>query len=144
VTSTGAVPDLTAAADMLGRAAARLEELVEEAPAGPWAVSDANEGSEYPPLWMVTNDAFHNPPSEDEPWLGVEVHTGSRNEAEHIAAFDPHTVAALVPLLRMAAKYALWAIAAGERHRRTFELDDWEAHLLDFARRLLREEETGG
>jgi len=37
-------------------------------------------------MWCVANDAFHNPPvDEDAPWLAVEVHTGVKEDAEFIA-----------------------------------------------------------
>lgn len=136
--------DLAVVASRLSRAADKLKELVEEAPAGPWTVSDVNEGSEYPPLWMVTNDAFHNP-SEDEPWLGVEVHTGSRNEAEHIATFDPRTVAALVPLLRTAEATAEAFNVPCVEAPDCGHAPCWMVEQLSaFAALLLGEEETGG
>jgi hypothetical protein len=137
VTSTGAVPDLQVVADRLSRAADKAEEMAAEAPAGPWTVTDANEGSEYPPLWMVTNDAFHKA-DVDEPWIAVEIHTGSRTLADHIAAFDQRAVTALAPVLHMADGAAQSAIEAGG------PLADWVIALAGFAALLLGEEETSG
>jgi hypothetical protein len=61
-----------------------------------------------------------------------------RADADLIALLDPLAVAALVPLLRKAAKHC--AIASGPVPLSLL----WWGDLLEFARRLLREEETGG
>lgn len=64
----------------------RLRQVADRATPGPWEVYDPNEGSEHGPLWCVANDAFHNPPTDDdEPWVAVEVHVGGREDAEFIA-----------------------------------------------------------
>ena len=88
------------AAGLRGVAALMRERTEAEASRG-WQVEDANEGDgNYRPLWMVTNDAFHNPPSnEDEPWLAVEIHTGTKATAEHIAAADPPFILAVADWL---------------------------------------------
>jgi hypothetical protein len=70
-------------------------ETAKAATPGPWIAADANAESDpsYSPFWTITNDAFHNPPAdEDEPWLAVELHTGVEADARHIAANDPATV----------------------------------------------------
>lgn len=56
-------------AALLREAAARMRELAERATEGPWEKCDFNAGAHPPrPLWGVANDAFHNPPAdEDEP-----------------------------------------------------------------------------
>jgi hypothetical protein len=63
----------------------------EAATEGDWFVDDPNDGTDYRPFWMVINDAFVNPPSDDEdvPWLAVELHTGVEADARHIAAENP-------------------------------------------------------
>jgi hypothetical protein len=74
---------MTATPERLDAITARLD----AATPGPWEAYDANEG-EWPPrpMWCVANDAFHNPPEdEDAPWLAVEVHTGVKRDAEFIA-----------------------------------------------------------
>jgi hypothetical protein len=131
VTSTGAVPDLTAAADTLNRAADLIDRLIAD-----------YRVEQLPDRWAVNGDQGDQVNCVDGPDSIAE--TWTWREANHVATFDPHTVVALAPLLRRAAKYALWAVEAGERHRTTFELEDWEADLLAFARRVLREEETDG
>jgi hypothetical protein len=69
-------------------AAADLREKRAKAVApGPWLLTDPNEGSGVGPLWTVVNDAFLNPPAdENAPWLAVELHTGTKDEAEYVAA----------------------------------------------------------
>lgn len=85
-----AMPDLDALA-----AAAEAE------PSRGWFKEDGNEGTEYFPMWMVVNDAFHNPPAdEDEPWLAVEIHTGTEQTADFIAAANPTTILALIAHVR--------------------------------------------
>lgn len=118
MTSAGTAPDLTAAADVLGRAANRLEEVTAA------AIGNFERNADAP--WWTPGgllDAGHDP-----------------EDADFIGLVSPAAVAELVPLLRRAAKYALWAIEAGERHHTTFELDGWEADTLTFARRVLRKE----
>jgi hypothetical protein len=88
------------AADQLRRAAATLRERAGAATPGPWQHSDANEGTMHHPGWMVTNDAFHNPPAdEDAPWLAVELHTGVEADAAYIATVDPAVGLALADWL---------------------------------------------
>ena len=66
---------------------ADLQAIADVATPGPWEVYDANEDSGHGPLWCVANDAFHNPPADDnDPWVAVEVHVGGREDAELIAA----------------------------------------------------------
>ena len=58
----------------------------EAATPGPWTAYNANEGTEYQPAWEVANDAFHNPPAdEDAPWIAVHLETGIKDDAEFIA-----------------------------------------------------------
>lgn len=73
-------------ADILRKAAAKLREHDQAATPGPWIVDDPNEG-DHLPFWMVINDAFLNPPADDEdaPWLAVELHTGVEADARLIA-----------------------------------------------------------
>ncbi len=80
-------PDTDPAGYVLAVADLR-EKRIDGLPHDPWTVCDANEGSNpYGPLWMVTNDAFHNPPADDdELWLAVELHTGTKDYAVHFAA----------------------------------------------------------
>jgi hypothetical protein len=78
------------------------EKIARAATPGDWFAGDANEGTDYRPLWTVTNDAFHNPPRDDSPWLAVELHTGVRADVEHIATHDPARI-----LAECAAKRAL-------------------------------------
>lgn len=81
-----------------------IQQRVAAATPGPWEVTDANEGMhEYGPMWMITNDEFHNPSGgEDEPWLAVEMHVGDKDDAEFIAharAAVPRLAAALRAVL---------------------------------------------
>lgn len=81
-----------------------IQARVTAATPGPWEVSDANEGMhEYGPMWMVTNDEFHNPSGgEDEPWLAVEMRVGDEQDAAFIAHARtdvPRLVAALRAVL---------------------------------------------
>lgn len=98
--------DLAVVADRLSRAADLIEHL---------AVGVDPEGFDAD---VLVQDEWR---SEDAAW---------------IAAFDPRTVAALVPLLHLATGAARSAAEAGG------PLADWVVHLHTFARRLLREEET--
>jgi hypothetical protein len=77
--------DLTARLDA-------IQAQLDAATPGKWEVTDGNEG-EWPPrpLWMVTNDEFHNPGSDEEPWLAVELHTGVKEDAVFIAAAPENT-----------------------------------------------------
>ncbi len=81
-----------------------IQARVTAATPGPWEVTDANEGMhEYGPMWMVTNDEFHNPSgADDEPWLAVEMHVGDKEDAEFIASARtdvPRLVSALRAVL---------------------------------------------
>lgn len=60
---------------------------LEAACPGPWRKYNSNEGSvDYGPLWAVANDAYHNPPADDDtPWIAVDVHTGLEADADFIA-----------------------------------------------------------
>lgn len=145
MTQAGAVPDLTAAADTLGRAAARLEKLAASATPGPWCFYDDD-------LWTGTPEALaaYDADPENVEWpyndLGPKSghlflgDPGRPADAEFIAAMDPRAVAELVPVLR------LGKLAADKRPVRA--LTEIERALVDlagaFARRVLREEETGG
>jgi hypothetical protein len=105
--------DLLAAAEVLTRAADQIEKQTQGAggPRGRW-YSDR----EYV-------------------WLGEDrIDAENQWDADYIATFDPTTLAALVPLLRMVADWAdqgKGPIASSVQH-----------HLAEFARRLLREEES--
>lgn len=80
-----------------------IEALAKRATPGPWAAYDSNEGTWPPrPGWSVANDAFHNPPADDEdaPWIAVDLHVGQQADAEFIAAADPSTVLALIARTR--------------------------------------------
>lgn len=81
-----------------------------------------------------------DPPQQGHRWLAFTGETGQGlADAEFIAALDPHAVAALVPVLRLAAQTA--------ERRPARALTEAERALVDlasaFARRVLREEETG-
>lgn len=71
-----------------------VRKRIEAATPGPWETYDANEG-EHRPLWCVANDAFHNPSSDDEPWIAVEIHVGQREDADLIAHAPTDLAAAL-------------------------------------------------
>lgn len=87
-------------AETLRKAAALMRERAEADGSEGWQVEDANEGTMYHPLWMVTNEPFHNPPdTDDEPWLAVELHTGTRATAEHIASWHPAVALAVADWL---------------------------------------------
>lgn len=66
----------------------RLRDLLTNAAPRPWQSENLNDGDppEYGPLWGVTNDAFHNPGTDDDgPWLAIELHVGVREDTELIA-----------------------------------------------------------
>ena len=66
---------------------AEIRARCEAATPGPWMLADSNKGTEYPPMWEITNDAFHNPPAdEDAPWLAIQLHTGMKADAELVVA----------------------------------------------------------
>ena len=53
---------------------------------GPWAAYNGNEGTDYFPSWEVANDAYHNPPADDDaPWIAVHLTTGVKADAYLIA-----------------------------------------------------------
>ena len=63
---------------------------------GPWETYNANEGTDYFPAWEVANDAYHNPPAdEDAPWIAVHLTTGVKADAELIA-LAPELAAAVL------------------------------------------------
>jgi hypothetical protein len=123
--------DLSAAADVLGRAADRLEKRaaqVELVAPSPWTWNEEQE--------------VLGPDHADGSMRGV-----SESVFEDVSAFqalmDPHVVAALAPVLRL---------AAGNLHNKDWHFVkvggavrccDCEEHaaLIEFARRVLREEE---
>jgi len=59
--------------------------LTEATPVGDWYVRDGNEGTMNAPFWEVANPAYDNP-TDDTPWLAVELHTGNEADARLIAA----------------------------------------------------------
>ena len=73
---------------------------------GEWEMYDPNEGTWPPrPLWSVANDAYHHPPGEaDAPWpaFNTYLETGLKEDAVHIATFDPPTVLELLERLEAA------------------------------------------
>lgn len=84
---------------------AALQEAAEAEGSRGWYKVDFNEGADpaYRPLWGVSNEAYFNPPAdEDEPWLAVEVHTGTEATATYIAAANPTTILALLDRLEAA------------------------------------------
>jgi hypothetical protein len=63
-----------------------IRRRAEAACPGPWQAYNGNEGTEYGPLWAVANNAYHNPPAdEDAPWIAVHIETGTRDDMEFIA-----------------------------------------------------------
>ena len=85
-------------ADILREAAALMRSRAEAENSRGWYKVDFNEGDGHPyrPLWGVSNEAYFDPPAdEDVPWLAVEIHTGLEATAEHIASWHP-TVALAV------------------------------------------------
>lgn len=76
-----------------------IKERAEKATPGPWEVYDPNEGTGHSPLWCVANEAFHNPPADEEAeWLGVEIYVGDKEDAEFIA-HSPADMAKLIGAL---------------------------------------------
>ena len=74
-----------------------LREIAEAATPGPWGVYDANEGMSPPrPYWSVANNEFHNPTNLDALAIDISIDYGDKDDAAHIAAFDPPTVLALI------------------------------------------------
>lgn len=65
-----------------------LEALANAATPGPWELTDFNEGEDPPqPLWGVVNPPYYNPLDHpDDDAAEVQVHVGSREDAEFIAA----------------------------------------------------------
>lgn len=107
------------------RLLAALDERLERARAatpGPWIVDDPN-GGDHLPFWMVINDAFVNPPTDDEtPWLAVEVHTGVEGDARHIAANAPDVEIRRVEALRRVVAEYQRALAGCKEHPEDFAL----------------------
>lgn len=72
---------------------AEQKRLTEAATGGMWEACDMNEGMSPPrPLWGVVNEAYYNPPAEDDEEAGyveVEIHVGDKADAEFIAAARP-------------------------------------------------------
>lgn len=64
-----------------------IRRRAEAACPGPWQAYNGNEGSvDYGPLWAVANDAYHNPPTDDDtPWIAVHIETGIQADMEFIA-----------------------------------------------------------
>jgi hypothetical protein len=79
------MPDLTATADVLGRAADRLEKVT----------ADATQRQR----WYRDRESVW-------PGEGDRIDVDHLDNAEFIATVDPHAVAALVPVLRHFAGYA--------------------------------------
>lgn len=105
-----------------------IEARAEGAAPGPWMVIDPNEGTGVPPGWQVVNDAFLNPPGDDEDhaWVAVELHTGDQADAEFIAHAreDIPALAAEVRRLRgLVSPSAGWVLDVARR---------WRAHRHDF------------
>ncbi len=111
-----AAADLSAVADRLSRAADKAEALAGSADTGGW--------------WQDSDPETVWPGS-----AGSRIETCNQANAAFIAAFDPHTVAALVPMLRKAVKHC--AKARGPMPLSVM----WWADLDTFAQRLLGEEE---
>lgn len=140
MTSADAVPDLTAAADVLGRAADHLKQLVGAANGpgdGPVIRWHAEGGSV---VW-ARETGF---PDGDDVVRVANDCTGP--EAEFIATVDPQAVAALAPALRLAETWA--RLEPGQPCEDSPDCGHpgcWMvADLLEFARLVLRKEETGG
>ena len=75
----------------------KLREIAAAATPGPWGVYDANEGMSPPrPYWSVANNEFHNPTNLDALAIDISIDYGDKDDAAHIAAFDPPTVLALI------------------------------------------------
>ena len=127
-------------AETLRRAAKLLRERAEAVPPAPWEVTNPNEGTEYLPLWEVTNDEFNNPTDGDSPGLGVVIDTGGREEADYIALMHPPVALALAEWLEAAA-VALDANYGAEADLLA-EIDDDQTaqHAVIVARAVLRGE----
>ena len=105
----------------------------EAATPGPWSAYNANEGTEYLPAWEVANDAYHNPPAdEDAPWIAVHLETGVRDDAEFIAAARsdvPDLLAALASsraeVERLTKERDQYAAAAWGQRRRVTKARRW-------------------
>lgn len=100
--------DPTPAAGLTDADLDEIEARANAATPGPWDVSDGNEGDWPPrPLWMVTNEAFHNPPADDDtPWIAAELHTGVRDDAEFVAAARTDVPRLLAEVRRLRAALA--------------------------------------
>ena len=84
----------------------QLRAVAEAAGSGSWKMYDPNEGTWPPrPLWSVANDAYHHPPIEAHaPWPAFNAYldTGLKEDAVHMATFDPPTVLQLLDRLQAA------------------------------------------
>ena len=140
--STAGTPpatDLAATADRLARAADSVEQLIEDA-----------GGDGYPLRWEAKDGRVVqcgdsegiDRSGDDDPFFDV-ARDCTPGEAAHVAAFDPYTVAALVPLLGSAAGAATDSAERAAVPGTPFApwLPVWVAQLDTFARRLLGEEE---
>jgi hypothetical protein len=98
-------PMTTDHADRLDLDAIRRRE--QAATPGPWTAGNLNEDAEgQRPLWGVTNDAFRNPPADDDaPWIAVEVHVGDHADAEFIAHARRDIPALLAEVDRLRAEW---------------------------------------
>lgn len=88
--------------ESLRAAAALMRERAQAENSRGWYKVDFNEGDGAPfrPLWGVSNDVYFNPPAdEDEPWLAVEIHTGTEATATHIASWHPAVALAVADWL---------------------------------------------
>lgn len=72
-----------------------LQALADDASPGPWVAYNANRSTDYLPLWAVANEAFFNPGEEDDSWIAVEVHVGTKTDADLIAGMRNAWVAIL-------------------------------------------------
>lgn len=118
--STAGTPpatDLTAVADQLSRAADRIKKLASSADTGGW-----RQDSDPETVWPGS--------------AGSRIETCNQANAAFIAAFDPHTVAALIPMLRRTAKVVELMVEDGS------PLWEYQKDQIVFARRLLGEEEN--
>jgi hypothetical protein len=116
---------LPVAADTLARAADLIERLLVD-----------YKPEQIPDHWVANSDQVNcvgGPDAIAETWTW--------READLIAAFDPHTVAALVDPLHEAAAEVRHAVEVYGAERGLMETSAACQGLLEFARRLLREEE---
>lgn len=91
---------------------------------GPWEAYNANEGTDYLPAWEVANDAFHNPPAdENAPWIAVHLETGIREDAEFIAHARTDIPALVADLDAARREWDAWRDAA----------NGWEAKAEEYA-----------